>query len=124
MSKILHPLKHAGESGIFMTMGDGIMHQNHPLLACFTGDYPEQVLTTAMFTGECPVCSMPRDHLGKYDCDNPVLLQELEHVLEVLDSFDEDPAGFLQACKAAGVKPIVKPFWKDLPYMLWFDVDH
>jgi hypothetical protein len=37
MSKILHPLKRTGESGIFMTMGDGITHQNHPLLACFTG---------------------------------------------------------------------------------------
>lgn len=117
MSKILHPLKHAGESSIFMTMGDGVTHWSHPLLACFAGDYPEQVLTMATFTGECPVCPMPCDHLGKYDCDNPAVLRELEHVLEVLDSFDEDPAGFLQACKASGVKPIVEPFWKDLPYV-------
>jgi Plavaka transposase len=116
MSKILHPLKHTGESSIFMTTGDGVTHRNHPLLACFAGDYPEQVLTTATFTGECPVCPMPHDHLGEYDCDNPAALQELEHVLEVLDSFDEDPAGFLQACKVSGVKPIVEPFWKDLPY--------
>jgi len=34
-----------------------------------------------------------------------------------LDSFDDDPAGFLQACKGAGVKPIIDPFWKDLPYV-------
>jgi hypothetical protein len=80
-------------------------------------DYPEQVLTMATFTGECPVCLMPHNHLGEYDCDNPEALQELEHVLKVLDSFYEDPAGFLQACKASSVKPMVKPFWKDLPYV-------
>jgi Plavaka transposase len=74
MSKILHPLKHAGESGIFMTTGDGVTHRNHPLLACFAGDYPEQVLTTAIFTGECPVCPTPRNHLGEYDCNNPAAL--------------------------------------------------
>ena len=34
-----------------------------------------------------------------------------------MDSFNEDPAGFLQACKGAGIKPIVDPFWKDLPYV-------
>ena len=116
MSLILHPLKSAGESGLFMTTGDGFTHCTHPLLACFVGDYPEQVLTTATFTGECPICPTPRDEIGEYDHDIPVVLRELEHVLDALDSFDEDPAGFLQACEAVGVKPIVDPFWKDLPY--------
>jgi hypothetical protein len=116
MSKILHPLKSAGDSGIFMTTGDGITHRVHPLLACFAGDYPEQVLTTATFTGECPICPTPHDRLGEYDHNTPVALRELEQVLDVLDSFDEDPAGFLQACKTIGIKPIVEPFWKDLPY--------
>jgi Plavaka transposase len=99
-----------------MTTGDGFTHRAHPLLACFVGDYPEQVLTTATFTGECPICPTPRDEIGEYDHDIPVVLRELEHVLDALDSFDEDPAGFLQACEAVGVKPIVDPFWKDLPY--------
>ena len=116
MSLILHPLKSAGESGVFMTTGDGFTHRAHPLLACFVGDYPEQVLTTATFTGEYPICPTPRDEIGKYDRNVPVVLRELEHVLDALDSFDEDPAGFLQACEAVGVKPIVDPFWKDLPY--------
>jgi hypothetical protein len=116
MSKILHPLTRAGESGVFMTTGDGLTHRCHPLLACFVGDYPEQVLTTATFNGECPICPTSRDHLGEYDPDDPVELRELEHVLDALDSFDDDPAGFLQACKGVGVKPIVEPFWKDLPY--------
>jgi hypothetical protein len=117
MSKILLPLKYAGNNGVFMTTGDGFIHRCHPLLACFVGDYPEQVLTTATFTGQCPVCPTSHDDLGDYDRDNPVALREPDRVLDALDSFDEDPAGFLQACKAVGVKPIVEPFWRELPYV-------
>ena len=117
MSKILHPLKDAGDSGIFMMMGDGTTHRGHPLFACFAGNYSEQVLTTAKFTSECPICPTPHDNLREYDHNSPVALRELEHVLDVLDSFNEDPAGFLQVCKTIGIKPIVKPFWKDLPYV-------
>ena len=117
MAQILSPLRHAGEAGVFMTTGDGFTHRNHPLLACFSGDYPEQVLTTATFTGECPVCPVPHDQLGASGHDIPVGLREMGHVLEALDSFDKDPAGFLQACKGAGIKPIVNPFWKELPYV-------
>jgi hypothetical protein len=116
MSKILSPLKDAGDSGIFVTTGNGITHCGHPLLACFAGDYPEQVLTTATFTGECPICPTPHDCLGEYDHNTPVALRELEHVLDVLDLFDNNPAGFLQACKTISIKPIIEPFWKDLPY--------
>ena len=41
MGRVLEPLKSAGVSGIFMATGDGSVHRNHPLLACFSGDYPE-----------------------------------------------------------------------------------
>jgi hypothetical protein len=100
-----------------MTMGDRITYHGHPLLTCFTGDYPEQVLTTATFTGQCPVCSISHDQLGAYNRNTPTGLRELELVLQALDSFNEDPAGFLQVCKGSGIKPIVNPFWKDLPYV-------
>ena len=116
MNQILHPLKHAGEHGVFMTTGDGLTHRGHPLLACFVGDYPEQVLTTATFNRQCPVCPTTHDSLGEYN-DDPVVLRDLDRVLDALDTFDVDPAGFLQVCKAVGVKPIVNPFWKDLPYV-------
>jgi len=117
MAQILSPLRRAGEAGVFMTTGDGHTHRIHPLLACFAGDYPEQVLTTATFTGECPVCPVSHDQLGAYGHNIPTGLRDLDHVLRALDSFDEDPAGFLRACKGAGIKPIVDPFWKDLPYV-------
>ena len=110
MAQIFSPLRHAREAGVLMTMGDGITYQIHPLLACFVGDYPEQVLTTATFTGECPICPIPYNQLGAYVHNMPTGLQELELVLQALDSFNDDPTGFLQACKGAGVKPIVDPF--------------
>ncbi|GLB45659.1 putative protein Coprinopsis cinerea okayama7 130 [Lyophyllum shimeji] len=117
MGKVFGPLKPAGEHGIFMTSGDGATRRSHPLLACVVIDYPEQVLTTGSFTGECPSCDVDRNDLGEYDRTSPPTLRDLSKVLEALDSFDTDPAGFLQACAHAGIKPIVDPFWKDLPYV-------
>ena len=34
----------------------------------------------------------------------------------ILDTFDQDPASFLHACAEARIKPIIKPFWINLPY--------
>ena len=53
MGCVLEPLKEAGMAGIFMASSDGVVHCNHPLLACFSGDYPEQVLTTCVTTWQC-----------------------------------------------------------------------
>jgi len=117
MGRVLEPLKAAGVSGIFMATGDGSVHRNHPLLACFSGDYPEQVLTTCTKTGECPTCETPRDKLGEFVEGQNLGHRDLERILEALDSFDDDPGGFLQVCSEAGIKPIVEPFWKDLPYV-------
>jgi len=72
MAQILSPLRRAGEAGILMTTGDEFTYWNHPLLACFAGDYPEQVLTTATFTGECPVCPIPHGQLGAYVHNTPM----------------------------------------------------
>ncbi|KAF8810733.1 hypothetical protein BYT27DRAFT_7253430 [Phlegmacium glaucopus] len=117
MGRVLEPLKSAGVSGIFMATGDGSVHRNHPLLACFSGDYPEQVLTTCTKTGECPTCETPRDKLGEFVEGQNLGHRDLERILEALDSFDNDPGGFLEVCSEAGIKPIVEPFWKDLPYV-------
>ncbi|KAJ7836089.1 hypothetical protein B0H13DRAFT_1499387, partial [Mycena leptocephala] len=42
--------------GIPMTSGDGVTRRGHRIYATFVGDYPEQVLVTAVKTGECPTC--------------------------------------------------------------------
>ena len=116
MGKILQPLQDVGLSGIFMTSGDGLTRRNHPLFTCFIGDYPEQILVTCVSTGKCPTCLKPCDELGEYDPDEAPGFRDLEQVLTTLDSFEIDPGGFLQTCAEARIKPVIDPFWKDLPY--------
>jgi Plavaka transposase len=106
----------AGRTGVHMACGDQHSHQIHPLFAVFIGDYPEQILLTSSITGECPNCDVKHNSLSDYDSRDNTQLQDLGAVLDVLDSFDQDPANFLHACSLAGIKPITNPFWKDLPY--------
>jgi hypothetical protein len=115
MHKILMPLVTAGKAGVYMACGDGNLYRNHPILASFIGDYPEQILSTGTITGECPTCDVDHDKLGDYGTQS-TSLRDLGSILEVIGTFDQDPAGFLRACSSAGIKPIVNPFWKDLPY--------
>lgn len=116
MHRILAPLETAGTTGINMVAGDGRLYRNHPIFAAFIGDYPEQILSTGSMTGECPTCDVDHERLGDYDSRNANHLRDLPLVLNIFDSFEQDPAGFLRACNSAGIKPIVNPFWKDLPY--------
>ena len=116
MCKILKPLETAGRTGVYMTRGNGRRHRTFPLFASFIGDYPEQVLSTGTTTGECPTCDVDHDSLGDYASRDNNQLRDLASVLNIIDSFEQDPADFLRACSSAGIKPIVNPFWKDLPY--------
>lgn len=119
MGKILQPLQSAGVGGIEVISGEGNTYKGHPLFAAFVGDYPEQVLTACVKTMECPTCPAKRENLGDYcggDQELPAL-RDLQKILAALDSFDEDPATFLQTCTEAGVKPVIDPFWKNLPFV-------
>ncbi|KAG2132128.1 uncharacterized protein EDB93DRAFT_1243056 [Suillus bovinus] len=72
----------------------------HPLFACFAGDYPEQVLATGVKTTECPKCDVPSDEL----------------------SLATGIANWqLCTCADAGIKPIVHPFWEELPFINIFE---
>ncbi|KAJ8468795.1 hypothetical protein ONZ45_g17114 [Pleurotus djamor] len=116
LSQILSPLRTAGLTGLFMASGDGCLRRTHPIFACFIGDYPEQILVTATKSG-CPTCPAKPDELGEFKRDGiSPWLKDLDQILAVLDSFDGDPGGFLQACQGVGLKPVINPFWKDLPY--------
>jgi hypothetical protein len=77
MREIVEPFKEAGEFGTFMTNGNGDTYRNHPILACFAGDYPEQVLTSGVATGECPVCPTTKKELGEYKHGAPPIFETL-----------------------------------------------
>lgn len=114
MHHVLKPLESAGITGIHMTSGDGKIRRGHPIFAAYVGDYPEQLLVTAIKFGECPKCDIPRDKLGDNDVESE--LRNLEEVLHAFSKADEHPTDFANACRDAGVKPIYHPFWIDLPY--------
>ncbi|KAH9840302.1 uncharacterized protein C8Q71DRAFT_702984, partial [Rhodofomes roseus] len=113
LSEILKPLRRAGVDGIQMTSGDGIVRRCHPILAVYVGDYPEQVLVTATYTGDCPICKCSHDELGTYPCTSA--FRDVDEVLDALNLFGT--ADYNRACDAAGIKPIQHPFWEHLPYV-------
>ncbi|KAF8267553.1 hypothetical protein EI94DRAFT_1786387 [Lactarius quietus] len=115
LQHILRPLINAGNHGVFMSTATGDVHHVHPILASFIGDYPEQVLTTCTLTGNCPRCGTTTEDLGNFDPDDVPTPCSLEQFLEVLASFHQDPAGFLQATSQIRAKPVPHPFWLELP---------
>ncbi|KAG2349243.1 hypothetical protein BDR05DRAFT_1028905 [Suillus weaverae] len=98
LRRVLAPLKSIGVDGLRMASGDGALRRCHPLFASFIGDYPEQLLVTGIKFGECPKCDIDVDEM------------------DALAALDEGNLLFVCACSAAGIKPIVHPFWEDLPF--------
>src|SRR6266702_3054052 len=90
MRRILEPLVSAGENGIFMSTAEGLVHRNHPILASFIGDYPEQVLTTCSLSGDCPTCGTLHNDLGDFNPDNVPPPRKLDEFLEACAAAEID----------------------------------
>ncbi|KAH7888803.1 hypothetical protein F5I97DRAFT_750892 [Phlebopus sp. FC_14] len=114
MSHILDPLKAPADIGLPIASGDEVVCQGHPLITCYAGDYPKQLLVTGTKTRECPKCDIPHAALGSSTV--PINLHDLDAILTALSWINEDYVQFMKACKDVGIKPIYKPFWKHLPY--------
>jgi hypothetical protein len=115
MGFLLKPLENLGLTSIILESGDGAVRDCHPIVAADCGDYPEQMLSTCIKTGECPTCPAPQNKMG-----NPEAVRkprELTPILEALESITKGPAAFSQACKNVGIKPIQHPFWQFLPFL-------
>ncbi|KAG0692585.1 hypothetical protein DFH29DRAFT_985732 [Suillus ampliporus] len=120
MRHIVMPLVEPGKYGMPIASGDGTLRRGHPVVACYIGDYPEQLLVTGMKTGECPKCDIPSTELGSKDL--PFELRNLDEILNALALADEDPTQFAKACCDAGVKPLYHPFWEELPHCNIYNV--
>ncbi|KAG2064838.1 hypothetical protein BDR04DRAFT_1130628 [Suillus decipiens] len=114
LCRVLAPLKSAGSEGIFMCSSDGAHRRCHPLFASFVGDYPEQLLATGVKFGECPKCDVEAKDTGSNM--TPFHMRKLSEVLDALAAFDHGNLAFVHACATAGIKPIIHPFWEDLPF--------
>ncbi|KAI0683028.1 hypothetical protein C8Q76DRAFT_772508 [Earliella scabrosa] len=116
MAQILKPLRQAGIDGIELTSGDGAVRRGHPIFALYIGDYPEQLLVTCCKTGTCPKCAIAREDVGA-TTDPKRPLRDLDKVLEALEKASGSATELSQACRDAGIKPIPRPFWLDLPFV-------
>ena len=118
VGKITQPLGPASVNGVEMLLGNGDLHRCHPLLAGFISDYPEQLLGACCKNGTCPKCTVPPDNLGDGK-DYP--LRDLKEVLAALKTLDTGPTAYRKNCEAAGIKPVLHPFWEDLKGVNIFD---
>ncbi|KAJ7897902.1 hypothetical protein B0H14DRAFT_3581502 [Mycena olivaceomarginata] len=114
LSFITEPLQKAGVTGIRIASGDGKLRRGHPIVACYIGDYPEQLLVTCVKTGSCPTGQTTHDHLGDGESECPP--RDLASVLDALDELGNGGTTYARACTEAGIKPVVHPFWEKLPY--------
>ncbi|KAJ3846903.1 hypothetical protein EV368DRAFT_76920 [Lentinula lateritia] len=64
-------MTHLVVHGINMRSGDGVKRRCHPILAAYVGDYPEQILVTCAYSGDCPVCMSTEEDLGEFPCTSP-----------------------------------------------------
>ena len=113
MQTLLGPLVPYGETGLPMMSRDGTWCQCYPLLASFVGDYPEQILVTCIFYGECPKCEVPWDQLGDLDM---FASHNLGKALRTFALADGNICTFHAACRDNGIKPVFHPFWESLPH--------
>ncbi|KAG2060507.1 hypothetical protein BDR06DRAFT_979334 [Suillus hirtellus] len=88
---IVEPLIVPGKDGMLIASGDGVLHRGHPLLACYIGDYPEQLLMTGMKTGEClkyagikPLYHPFWEGLPHYNIYNTITPNVLHHIYQVM----------------------------------------
>ena len=98
-----------------MSSGDGISRRIHPIVTVYACDYPEQLLVTCIKTGECPKCLVKNEELGNPDV--PLQFRDLEKILDILQHADDDLVQFTKICGDNRIKPVIHPFWEELPYV-------
>jgi hypothetical protein len=104
-----------------LARANGAVHRCHPIFACFVGDFPEQCLATGSLYGLCPKGQISSDQLGdppppgephKPNCTP----HDIDEIQDALELSERDLGAFLAKCQEIGIRPVSKPFWKDLPY--------
>ena len=115
MGRILALLKEAGKEGVPMRSGDGVLRCIHLIVAVYACDYPEQLLVTCIKTGECLKCLVTNKELENPAV--PLLYCDMEKILDILGLINNNPIKFNKSCDEYHIKPIIHPFWEDLPYV-------
>ncbi len=113
MRTITEPIIEPGKMGMPMQSGDGVARRCHPIVAAYCCDYMEQIVVVGCKMFECPIGNISPDKFGdpKASCQT----RDFKKVCTALESYHKNPDGYIAACTKVGIKPIIEPFWKDLP---------
>ena len=111
MSRTLATLVKAGNDGVRITCGDGLIRKFHLILAAYVADYPEQCLVACCMENRCPRCVTKPEGHGDYV---ESLERDPKTTLDVLEEHQRggDPVKFDQY----GIRAVYEPFWKNLPH--------
>ena len=136
MRIILEPLIEAGLEGVEMVGGNGEVRRVHPILACYSIDYPEQCLVSCTKSTTCPKCRCPNEKLSELKLHEPRTkewtLGIIEEALRKEQMYFADAkrnklkgrrkkgSMFHKTCMASDVAGgAFSPFWSDMPF---FDI--
>lgn len=116
LREALSPTRKHARNGVKMSSGTGIAYRCHPIFAAYIGDYPEIVCVAGVKNGECPAGVVDPHQLGEPVACTP---RDLKHILHALGTLERtgDALAHVEACQAAGVKPLTDPFWLGLPFV-------
>jgi hypothetical protein len=87
-----------------------VCHNRLKHLVLFTFD----LLVTGVKTRYCPKCDVPPTEQGDLAPSN---LRDINAVLNTLAKLAGNVQDFKEACKEVHIKPIIHPFWEQLPFV-------
>jgi hypothetical protein len=114
---ILEPLKKAGEIGIEIVGGDGLVRLVFPILACYVADYPEQCLVTCTKYGTCPKCRARADELAEIQRFSSRTQAWTASVINEANLTTKTNSSFRKQCMSKDVSGgVFEPFWLGFPH--------
>ena len=103
-------------NGVNIQSGDGVIRKFFPIFAIHVGDYPEQVQCTCVKSRKCPTCRVAKGQLGFW-IEKTITDPTLYNLDKIIDAMnDPNHKDWPKRCESLGIRPVYKPYWRDLPY--------
>lgn len=101
MTKLLEPLRSAGQHRVEVQCADGLVRKGHPIYASHLADYQEQLQISCAKGCRCPMCRAARTLLGVLMQHPPRRTIETAEAIRTRSDFD--------------LNAVTLPYWSTLP---------